>query len=134
MKTVVAVYSITIGVAMIAMWGIFWMNGAIPEMITKPWEIAMHLTAEFTTAALLIVSGIGLYAGALWAQRINLFATGMLAYTLIQSPGYYLQRNAMIFVLMFAVCFLITVALSPAFKPVPQKMLTGPKDASFKSR
>lgn len=123
MKIVVSVYSITMGAAMIAMWAFFWATGAIPEMLTKPWEIAMHLTAEFTTAVLLIVSGIGLYAGALWAQRVNLFATGMLAYTLIQSPGYYLERNAMIFVLMFAVCFLITVTVSPVFKPVPRRVL-----------
>lgn len=123
MKIVVSVYSITMGLAMIAMWSFYWLTGAIPEILTRPWEIAMHLTAEFTTAALLIVSGIGLYAGALWAQRVNLFATGMLAYTLIQSPGYYLERNAMIFVLMLAVCFLITLTLSPAFRPVPRRVL-----------
>lgn len=123
MKTVVSVYSITMGVAMIVMWSFYWATGAIPDMLTRPWEIAMHLTAEFTTAALLIASGIGLYRGALWAQRVNLFATGMLAYTLIQSPGYYLQKNAMIFVLMLAVCFLITVTLSPAFRPVPRRVL-----------
>lgn len=121
MKTVLSVYSITVGVAMIATWALLWNSGGIPEMVNKPWELAMHLTAEFTTAALLIVSGIGLLAGQHWASRINVFASGMLVYTLIQTPGYYLQRNGMIFVLMFAVCFLITVALSPAFKPQPQK-------------
>ncbi len=46
----------------------------------------------------------------------------MLAYTLIQSPGYYLQRNAMTLVLVFAVCFLATVVLSPAFRPSENKM------------
>lgn len=116
MKTVVSVYSITMGMAMIAMWTMFWITGAIPEMMSRPWEIAMHLTAEFTTAGLLVVSGIGLLYQARWATRVNVFASGMLVYTLIQSPGYYLQRNAMIFVLMFAVGFLITVMLSPAFK------------------
>lgn len=119
-KTVMSVYSITIGVAMIAMWTVLWSTGAIPEITTRPWEMAMHLTAEFTTAGLLIVSGVGLLAGAHWAGRINVFASGMLVYTLIQSPGYYLQRNLMIIVLMFAIAFLITVVLSPAFKPQQQ--------------
>ncbi len=77
----------------------------------------MHLTAEFTTAGLLVISGLGLLYEKRWANQMNVFASGMLVYTLIQSPGYYLQRNAMIFVLMFAVCFLITVVLSPVFKP-----------------
>ncbi len=122
MKTALSIYSIIVGVAMIAVWSVLWGVGAIPEMATKPLEIAMHLTAEFTTAALLVVSGFGLLAGARWANRVNVFASGMLVYSLIQSPGYYLQRNATILVLAFAVCFLITVALSPAFKPQPQKL------------
>ena len=119
MKTVVSVYSITMGVAMLTLWSICWAIGAIPEMMSKPWEIAMHLTAEFTTAGMLIISGVGLWHNAHWATRVNVFASGMLVYSLIQSPGYYLQKNAMIFVLMFAVCFLITVVISPAFKPQP---------------
>lgn len=123
MRTVVSVYSITMGVAIIAMWVFFWTTGAIPGMLTKPWEITMHLTAEITTASLLIVSGTGLLLGALWAHRVNVFASGMLVYTLIQSPGYYLQRNALIFVLMFAVSFILAISLSPAFRPVPKRVL-----------
>ena len=117
MKTVVSVYSITMGVLIIVFWSVVWANGSVPDMLTKPWEIAMHLSAEFTTAGLLLVSGFGLLFGARWALRVNVFASGMLVYSLIQTPGYYLQRNAMIFVLMLAVSFLITVLLSPAFKP-----------------
>lgn len=122
MKTVLSVYSIIVGIAMIAMWAVLWGVGEIPEMMTRPWEITMHLTAEFTTAALLVVSGLGLLAGYRWANRINVFASGMLVYTLIQSPGYYLQHDATIFVLIFAVCFLVTVVLSPAFRRQPQKL------------
>jgi hypothetical protein len=122
MKTVLSVYSIVVGVAMIAMWIVLWGMDQIPEIMTRPWEIAMHLTAEFTTAALLIISGFGLLAGYRWAARINVFASGMLVYTLIQSPGYYLQHDATIFVLVSAVCFLLTVVLSPAFRPQPQKL------------
>jgi hypothetical protein len=116
MKTIVAVYSLTVGVLMLVLWGWLWTTGAIPEMTTKPWEIAMHLAAEFTTAGLLIVSGAGLWLEAPWATRVNVFASGMLVYSLIQSSGYYLERNAMILVLIFAVAFLVTVAISPAFK------------------
>jgi hypothetical protein len=55
-----------------------------------------------------------------WAGRTDIFASGMLVYTLIQSPGYYLERNSLAFVAMFAVCFFLTLLLSPAFKPLPQ--------------
>lgn len=116
-KTIVSVYSITMGAVIFAFWSVLWATGALPDMLLKPWEMVMHLTAEFTTAALLLGSGIGMWFGARWALRMNMFASGMLVYSLIQTPGYYLQRNAMIFVLMFAVAFLIAVLLSPAFKP-----------------
>jgi len=117
MKIIVSVYSITMGALIVAFWSVLWARGAVPDLLSRPWEIAMHLTAEFTTAGLLLVSGFGLWFGARWALRVNVFASGMLVYSLIQTPGYYLQRNAMIFVVMLAVSFLITVLISPAFKP-----------------
>lgn len=116
MKTVVAVYSIAMGSLMLAVWLGLWAFGGVPEMTAKPWETAMHLTAEFTTAGLLIASGIGLFIAARWAERLNVFASGMLVYSLIQSPGYYLEKNAMVFVALFAIVFFITVAVSPAFR------------------
>ena len=125
MRTVVAVYSITMGAAMAVFWSVLWASGSIPDLLVKPWEMVMHLTAEFTTAALLLVSGIGLWFGARWSLRMNMFASGMLVYSLIQTPGYYLERNAMIFVLMFAVSFLLTVLLSPAFKPSLEEEAAG---------
>lgn len=116
MKTVFSVYSIAMGILLLAVWSVSWAFGVIPEMVTRPWEIAMHLTAEFITAGLLIFSGIGLWFEKRWATRVNFFATGMLVYSLIQSPGYYLQRHAGIVVAVFAVVFLATVVLSPVFK------------------
>jgi hypothetical protein len=121
MKKLLAIYSVLVGAAMVAMWCVFYALDAIPEVINKPWEITMHLTAEFITASLLILSGFGLLARANWANRVNLFASGMLVYTLIESPGYYLQRNAIAFVAMFALCLVATLLLSPAFKLQPPK-------------
>lgn len=115
-RTLVAAYSITMGIVVAVFWTVLWATGSIPDIMMKPWEMVMHLTAEFTMAALLFVSGLGLWFGAHWALRMNMFASGMLVYSLIQTPGYYLQRDAMIFVLMFAVAFLMALLLSPAFK------------------
>lgn len=119
LNRIVAVYSMAAGMMMLALWSAFWAAGAIPEMAARPWEIAMHLTAEFVTAGLLIFSGVGLWLAAPWATRVNVFASGMLIYSLIQSPGRYLQDGAMNFVALFAFAFLATVLISPAFKPRP---------------
>lgn len=116
MTRVVAVYSALVGILMLIVWGVFWANGMIFDLTSRPWEVAMHLTAEFITAGLLIVSGIGLWFEARWAMRINVFASGMLVYSLIETPGRYLQNNAMGFVVLFVIVFLITVLVSPAFK------------------
>ena len=51
----------------------------------------------------------------------------MLVYTLIQSPGYYLGRNGLAFVAMFAVCFFLTLLQSPAFKPLQQTPAARPE-------
>ena len=127
MKKLLAIWSVLVGAAMIGMWCMLYALGAIPEMASKPWEIAMHLAAEFATAGLLIVSGLALLARAGWASRVNLFASGMLVYTLIQSPGYYLQRNGLAFVVMFVACLVATLALSEAFRPRPRTPAVRPE-------
>jgi hypothetical protein len=125
MKKVLAIWSVVVGAAMMAAWCTFYAINAVPVIDNAPWEATMHLTAEFTTAALLIISGMGLLARARWAVQVNIFASGMLVYTLIQSPGYFLQHRALVFVAGFAGCFLLTVLLSPAFRRRPQTPWAG---------
>ncbi|GAA0553465.1 hypothetical protein FHS83_001619 [Rhizomicrobium palustre] len=117
MRNIVSVYSVTMGLAMGVFWSVLWAMSLLPDMSAKPMELVTTLTAQFTTALLLIVSGIGMWFSGRWALRLNMFASGMLVYSLIQQPGYYLERHAMTFVVLFAVTFVITVLLSPAFKP-----------------
>jgi len=104
-----AIYSVFIGVSMIGMWTMFYATGNIPELETKPIELAMHLLAEITTAVLLIVGAIGLLRHSQWGKNVYFLATGMLVYTLIQSPGYYLQLGEFPFVVMFGVFLLFAV-------------------------
>ena len=112
MKKFISLYSIVVGISMIGMWSMFYLSNKIPELATKPFEIAMHLSAEFFTAILLVISGIGILAGRPWGNKLNLLALGMLLYTVIVNPGYYLQRHEIPFVLMFATLFALTVCLS----------------------
>ncbi|MFW6196790.1 MAG: hypothetical protein ACOC5D_05585 [Thermoplasmatota archaeon] len=94
---------------MIGMWIMFYINGQIPELNSEPVRIGMHLTAEFTTAVMLILSGIALLKN--WSKAIYIFqfSMGMLIYTLIQSPGYFTQQGEISFVGMFAIFILLAL-------------------------
>jgi hypothetical protein len=72
-------------------WGFFLAVGSLPELRTEPIAVAFHLAAEFATATCLLLGGIALLRAKSWAKNLTLFATGMLAYTTIVSPGYFAQ-------------------------------------------
>lgn len=101
---------------MIGAWIMFYVTDNIPELETAPVQIGMHLMAEFVTAALLIVSGLAIIKNKEWAFKLYLFSMGMLVYTLIQSPGYFLQQGEIALAGMFVVLFVIALAfLYPFF-------------------
>jgi hypothetical protein len=102
-------FSIIVGVLMFGQWGFFLAAGAVPELVTEPVRIVFHLAAEFVTAACLIVSGIALLRGKLFAKGMGLFAAGMLAYTAIVSPGYFAQQGQWPLVGMFAVILALDI-------------------------
>ena len=108
-KKIAAVYSIIVGVSMIGMWTVFYVTGGIPEINTEPAKITMHLIAEFVTAIMLILGGFGLISNRKWGFQTYLLSMGMLMYTLIVSPGYYIQRRDFTFVAMFAVFIILAL-------------------------
>lgn len=120
-RKVSSIYSILMGVSMFGMWMVFYLTGSIPEIDTKPIELGMHVLAETLTAVLLIVGGIGLMQNRKWGLAVYLISTGMLLYTLVMSPGYFLQKGETGFVFMFAsfivlaVVFLVLVLKSTGF-------------------
>jgi hypothetical protein len=106
---VAAWFSVVVGVLMLGQWSFFLLTRQVPELRTRPAEIGLHIAAEFITALLLLVSGLGLLARAAWGAIAYLVATGMLLYTLIVSPGYYVQRRTWPLVVMFAVLFVLAL-------------------------
>ena len=91
---------------MILMWVFFLVTGSVPEFETEPIRITMHILAEVLTAILLIISGIGIIKQKSWAKMLTLLSLGMLIYTLIQSPGYFMETGEYIIVVMFAIMLL----------------------------
>jgi len=107
-RRVAAIYAIVVGVLMFGQWAMFLITGNVPELQTEPIRIAFHLAGEFTTAALLVVGGVGLLVVRKWGYHVFLLALGMLLYTIIVSPGYFGQLGQWVFVLMFAVLVVLT--------------------------
>jgi peptidoglycan/LPS O-acetylase OafA/YrhL len=110
MRNAAAVYSVIVGISMVAMWTVSYITDGIPEIHTEPTRIGVHITAETATALTLIVGGLGLLAHRRRGFQVYLLSMGMLLYTLIQSPGYFAQRGEWAFAGMFAI--LIAIALT----------------------
>jgi hypothetical protein len=119
----VAWFAVIVGTLMLAMWTFFLVTGQVPELVTEPYRIALHLAGEFATAIALIIAGIGLLNKVVWGRSLYFVAAGMLLYTLIVSPGYYAQQRQWAFVGMFALLLLLD--LLSVFKlyasPPPEK-------------
>lgn len=104
-----SIFAIVVGTLMILMWTFFIVSGHVPEYQTRPAEIVLHLVAEFATAILLIVAGSFALNRAAFAGRMLLIALGMLIYTLLVSPGYYIQKAEYAFVGMFGALLVLAL-------------------------
>jgi hypothetical protein len=108
MRTGVGIYCLVVGVLMAVWWAVDIGRGALqrPDR-TRP-EIVLHLAAELVTAALLAIGGGLLVAGG--SAGIALAGLGMLLYTVIASPGYFIARHEWAPAAMFAALAVLTVA------------------------
>jgi hypothetical protein len=107
MRSGAAIYCLVVGVLMVAWWSLELARGAFkrPDR-TRP-EIVLHLAAEMVTAALLIAAGLLLIAGG--SAGLAFTALGLLLYTVIASPGYFISRRDKAPVVMFAILTVLTV-------------------------
>jgi hypothetical protein len=103
------IFTIAVGVLMIAQWGISLATKKVPELSTEPRKMGFHLAAEFLTAGVLILAGIALLAQSLIGYPLALLALGMLLYTLVNSPGYFAQNGQWAPVLMFAILLVLSL-------------------------
>ena len=108
MQVAVASYCLAVAALMVLWWGIEVRNGALDRPDRSRAEIALHLAAELVTALLLAIGGIVLARGG--ARWLALVGLGMLLYTVIQSPGYFVARHERAPLVMFAVLTLLTIA------------------------
>ena len=86
---------------MLAWWALAIRQGALRRPDRTPGEIRLHLAAELLTAAVLLVGGIQLGLGEGAGPAV--VGLGMLLYTVVASPGYFVARGEWPPVVMFAV-------------------------------
>ncbi|MEN8113205.1 MAG: hypothetical protein ABFS21_02355 [Actinomycetota bacterium] len=102
---------IVIGLGMLGFWGFSIAGRQVPEIAEGGIEIRFHIVAEALTGLVLIAGGVAVFvdATAPWAVALSAIGLGMLMYTLIVSPGYYVERRNTPFVVMFAGIWLLAV-------------------------
>ena len=96
-----SILTIIVGLGMIGWWSFAITTDQIPELATAPFEVYLHLTAEFSTALLLVIGGVAALRKCDWAGTVHTFSLGMVLYAVIQASGYYIQRSQWGFVIMF---------------------------------
>ena len=96
-------YGILVGLLMIVQWAFTILAGSVPEFQAAPWEIALHLAAEMTTASMLIFGGIATLKSVPWGKQVLFVGLGMVIYSEIVSPGYFAQLGQWALVAMFAI-------------------------------
>lgn len=107
-KKTIAIFSIIVGIAMIGIWIIQLSTGQALELETAPIEIALAITADWMTAIVLLISGVGLFLERNWAFKLYLFSLGMLVYSVLISSGYFGQLGNLTFVVLFVILFILS--------------------------
>lgn len=110
MHIVVAIYCLSIGILMAIWWTISLRNGALVRADRSRTEMTLRVAAELTTASLLIVSGAALLADGDDAVPSAALALGMLLYTVVVSPGYFITRREPAPAYLFVGLTILTVA------------------------
>ncbi len=108
MNLLIAAYSVVVGLFMMGFWG-YLVATKQAELDQRPWDMRLHITAEFTTAILLVLSGAGAVLASSGLAALAPIALGMLLYTTVNSPGFYAGKRNRPMVAMFAALTALTV-------------------------
>jgi hypothetical protein len=112
MSLAVGILLIIVGLGMILFWARHMATGGLPQGIQtleSGGYIAFHITAELTTGTLCILGGVGLALAVSCGAPVALFASGMLAYTGVNSLAWKEVKNRPALSAMFIVPTLIAI-------------------------
>ena len=97
-------FQLVVGIAVIAWWALAAATNGIPELEDGRTDIVFHIAAELVMAWLLIAAGFSVLRRGITPRTTLLsgLALGALAYSSINSPGYFAEQRSWWAVGMFA--------------------------------
>jgi len=109
MKKTIGIYSIILGISIIALWIVLLISNNVPEVQTEPISIIFHLCAELLMGLMLLISGISLIRKSKVGDILFLISSGMVIYSIINSSGYYGNSGEWSMVTVFILILLVTL-------------------------
>ena len=112
MILIIGILLLLIGLGMIGFWVLHISKGGLLQGIRtleSGGYIAFHITAEFITAILLVLGGLALTLSIKCGAPVALFASGMLAYTGMNSLAWREVKNKPLLSVMFVVPLVIAI-------------------------
>lgn len=106
---IIGIYSVFIGISVIAMWIMILITETPPEGKT---ELSFHLVSEFLMAFICLVSGILMLRKTSYAVLLNIMGLGMVIYSVINAAGYYGERNDTKMTIMLLLILVFTLAVT----------------------
>ena len=96
-------FQFALGIAVVAWWALLAATNGIPELEEGRIDIVFHIAAELVMAWLLIAAGFAVLRRGITPTSTLLsgLALGALAYSSINSPGYFAEQRAWWAVVMF---------------------------------
>jgi len=110
------VYQLIVGAGIIGIWIIQFLFGEIPEIQTAPYSIVMHMLAETFTGLMLLFSGAAILLNRNKQTVLFYISSGALLYTLLASPGYFMQQNEWGVATLFLALLVLTTGLLLKFR------------------
>ena len=105
---IIGVYSLVLGVAVIAMWLIILRGSSVTE---GKLEMSFHLASEFLMATFLIVSGVLVLRRRHPGRLFNMAALGMVIYSVLNAAGYYGAQGNTPLMIMFIVITVVSIVI-----------------------
>lgn len=98
-----------VGGSVVGLWSVLLLTSQVPEVQAGQVDIWFHLAAELAMAGLLVGAGWAVLRRTRWARRLSAVALGLLAYSVINSSGYYAESDDWAMVGMFGVVLVGTI-------------------------
>lgn len=104
-----AIFTIIVGLLMVSMWTGLLLTGQVPGLMSPQLEIRIHIITEMLTAGALIVGGVSVIKEWIVLRDLHLVSHGMLIYAVLNSSGYYIDRNEFTIIVLFAIILVGTL-------------------------